>query len=209
MLWFYVVERLLEYIIGVMQAHTVDNEWKGTMVRVTISTFRVEIWFIVTIGITFCFCCNLLAIRESRAASCQMCNWVILRVCNPPAIVQMCNRAILQMCNRAILVQAEDLPSVSRLLLFKRATFCPTQLSACGYNSQLRGENEHLAWRQELVRMTPLSWSRLPQLPQNCHSATSLVAPRGNFAPLQNLLLVVGTSCWWWSGGLVGELTAF
>ena len=94
---------LLEYIIGVMQAHTVDNEWKGTMVRVTISTFRVEIWFIVTIGISFCFCCNLLAIRESRAASCQMCNWVILRVCKPLAILQMCNPpAIAQSsCNLA------------------------------------------------------------------------------------------------------------
>ena len=124
---------------------------------------------------------------------------ILLQSCKCAILQSHNRRAILQMCNRAILVQAEDLPSVSRLLLFKRATFCPIQLSACGYNSQLRGENEHLAWRQELVRMarSPLSWSRLPQLPQNCHSATSLVAPRGNFAPLQNLLLVVGTSCWW------------
>ena len=77
---------------------------------------------------------------------------ILLQSCKC-AFLQSHNRAILQMCNRAILVQAEDLPSVSRLLLCKRATFCPTHLSACGYNSQLRGENEHLAWRQELVRM--------------------------------------------------------
>ena len=181
-----------------MQAQTVDNEWKGTMVRVTISTFRVEIWFIVTIGISFCFCCNLLAIQESRAASCQMCNWAILRVCNPPAIVQMCNRAILQMCNRAILVQAEDLPSVSRLLLFKRATFCPTQPPACGYNSQLRGENEHLAWRQELVRM-----ARSPPVDHDCHNCLKIAT-----VPLRwwrhEAILPPSKTCYWWWGLVVG-----
>ena len=135
----------------------------------------------------------MLAIRESRAASCQMCNSVILRVGNPPAIVQMCNPTILQLCNRAILVQAEDLPSVSRLLLFKRATFCPTQPPACGYNSQLRGENGHLARRQELVRM-----ARSPSVDHDCHNCLEIATVPLRFAPLQNLLLVVVV---WWSGG--------
>ena len=105
---------------------------------------------------------------------------ILLQSCKCAILQSHNRRAILQMCNRAILVQAEDLPSVSRLLLFKRATFCPTQLSACGYNSQLRGENEHLARRQELVRM-----ARSPPVDHDCHNCLKIAR-----VPLR-----------WWSGG--------
>ena len=109
------------------------------------------------------------------------------------AIVQSHNRAILQMCNRAILVQAEDLPSVSRLLLCKRATFCPIQLSACGYNSQLRGENEHLAWRQELVRM-----ARSPPVDHDCHNCLEIARVPLRWWRHEAILPPSKTcDCWW------------
>ena len=113
-------------------------------------------------------------------------------------LLQSHNRAILQMCNRAILVQAEDLPSVSRLLLCKRATFCPTHLSACGYNSQLRGENEHLARRQELVRM-----ARSPPVDHDCHNCLKIAR-----VPLRwwrhEAILPPSKTCDWWWGLVVG-----
>ena len=123
----------------------------------------------------------------------------LLQSCKCAILLQSHNRrAILQMCNRAILVQAEDLPSVSRLLLFKRATFCPTQPPACGYNSQLRGENEHLAWRQELVRM-----ARSPSVDHDCHNCLKIAR-----VPLRwwrhEAILPPSKTCDWWWGLVVG-----
>ena len=97
----------------------------------------------------------------------------------------MCNCAIVQRCA----MWEFTLLQVSGLC--KCASFLPP-LRPRGNNSRLRGENEHLAWRQELVRMarSPPKLAR-HSVPQHCHSAIALpqkcqsgtwLAPGGNFA---------------------------
>ena len=110
--------------------------------------------------------------------------------------VQLCNCAML--CN----VRIHTPPSVRSVQM--RRVFSPAPR---GNNSRLRGENEHLAWRQEPVRMarSPPKLARhsiATVLPQ-CHSIATkvpqwhLAGAGGNFASPQNLWLDVG------------ELTAF
>ena len=187
-----------------MQAHTVDNECRQQWLEWPFQLSELKFDSLLQLELLFVFAAICLQSENhvQRPVKCAT-GWsfvcaILLQSCKCAILQSHNRRAILQMCNRAILVQAEDLPSVSRLLLFKRATFCPTQPPACGYNSQLRGENEHLAWRQELVRM-----ARSPSVDHDCHNCLKIAT-----VPLRwwrhEAILPPSKTCYWCWGLVVG-----
>ena len=115
---------------------------------------------------------------------------------DPSCVQSSCNRANVQSCNHTIVQSCKCAIAqswCSRLLLCKRATFCPTKLSACGYNSQLRGENEHLARRQELVRM-----ARSPPVDHDCQNCLKIARVPLRWWRHEAILPPSKTcDCWW------------